>query len=54
MGSKPGVMSCTANEQLTEGPRELRSAISMNITKSDNDQIQMLDVYLSIKGNSLT
>ena len=55
MGSKPGVMSRIANEQLTEGPRESCEVLfQWTLTKSDNDQNLMLGVYLSIKTNSLT
>ena len=55
MESKPSVMSRIANEQLTEEPRELRSAISMNINKKViMTQNLMLGVYLSLKTNCLT
>ena len=55
MGSKPGVMSRIANEQLTEGPRESSEVLfQWTLTKSENDQNLMLGVYLSIKTNSLT
>ena len=39
MGSKPGVMSRVANEQLTGGPRESYEVLfQWTLTKSDNDK----------------
>ena len=55
MGSKPGVMSCIANEQLTKGPRESSEMLfQLTLSKKYNGPNLMLGVYLSIKTNYLT
>ena len=49
------MMSCIANKQLMEGPRESSEVLfQWDINKKCNDQNLMLGVYLSIKTKSLT